>query len=105
MEVTGDGKIPINNIEEGNQLATAILSVQMFLISAEMNLTVVGGQELLRSSKGSSVQHLDFQVPSVSGASPYFVPREVMMNSWVMFRSAYLPAPTKSVYSSCQKHK
>ncbi|KAG0152549.1 hypothetical protein CROQUDRAFT_103017 [Cronartium quercuum f. sp. fusiforme G11] len=71
LEVSGNGRLPKENTEPGNQLATAILSLHIFLISSDLNMTVLEGPELLQKEKGSSVKHFNFQIPSCTPAGDY----------------------------------
>ncbi|KAH9814426.1 hypothetical protein DFH28DRAFT_1083005 [Melampsora americana] len=73
LEVTGDGKLPPASTEPGNQQATTILSLSVFLINADLNMTVFENLNLLEQERGSSVKHLNFQLPSCTPSGTYQV--------------------------------
>lgn len=73
LEVTGNGKLPPASTEPGNQQATTILSLSVFLINADLNMTIFQNLNLLEQEKGSSVKHMDFQLPSCTPSGTYQV--------------------------------
>ncbi|POW21181.1 hypothetical protein PSHT_02622 [Puccinia striiformis] len=65
LEVTGDGVLKPSNTDAGSQLATAILGVEIYLVSREHNITISQGPQLMQGERGSSVKHMDFVIPEV----------------------------------------
>jgi hypothetical protein len=65
LEITGDGILTPSNTDTGTQLATAILSVEIYLANKDRNITISQGPELMQGERGSSVKHMDFIIPEV----------------------------------------
>lgn len=71
LETTGDGILSRFNTDAGSNLATAILSVEIYLVSRDMNMTVSQGPRLLQGERGSSVKHMDFKIPQCMPPGEY----------------------------------
>ncbi|KAH9452666.1 hypothetical protein Pst134EA_015504 [Puccinia striiformis f. sp. tritici] len=73
LEVTGDGVLKPSNTDAGSQLATAILGVEIYLVSREHNITISQGPQLMQGERGSSVKHMDFVIPECTAPGDYQV--------------------------------
>ncbi|KAA1066383.1 hypothetical protein PGT21_029587 [Puccinia graminis f. sp. tritici] len=73
LEITGDGVLKPSNTDAGSQLATAILSVEIYLANRERNITISQGPELMQGERGSSVKHMDFVIPECTPPGDYQV--------------------------------
>ncbi|EGF99831.1 uncharacterized protein MELLADRAFT_112382 [Melampsora larici-populina 98AG31] len=82
LEVSGNGKLPPASLEPGNQQATTILSLSVFLINADLNMTIFENLNLLELERGSSVKHYDFQLPSCTPSGTYQLKYEMSDIYW-----------------------
>ncbi|PLW08965.1 hypothetical protein PCASD_21924 [Puccinia coronata f. sp. avenae] len=73
LEITGDGILTPSNTDTGTQLATAILSVEIYLANKDRNITISQGPELMQGERGSSVKHMDFIIPECTPPGDYQV--------------------------------
>ncbi|TDL28407.1 hypothetical protein BD410DRAFT_780906 [Rickenella mellea] len=66
IEVSGDGKIPQSAFQPGSSLPTRYESLDLYLVSSQtnLNLTVSSGSGLLTQEPGSTVKHLNWQIPT-----------------------------------------
>ncbi|OAV99366.1 hypothetical protein PTTG_12187 [Puccinia triticina 1-1 BBBD Race 1] len=73
LEITGDGVLKPSNTDAGTQLATAILSVEIYLVNREHNITISQGPQLMQGERGSSVKHMNFVIPECTPPGDYQV--------------------------------
>ncbi|KNE99022.1 hypothetical protein PSTG_07674 [Puccinia striiformis f. sp. tritici PST-78] len=93
LEVTGDGVLKPSNTDAGSQLATAILGVEIYLVSREHNITISQGPQLMQGERGSSVKHMDFVIPEVieipTANTAFFTPSKLDRINGKEFYSVY----------------
>ncbi|KAI9602746.1 hypothetical protein KEM48_002130 [Puccinia striiformis f. sp. tritici PST-130] len=89
LEVTGDGVLKPSNTDAGSQLATAILGVEIYLVSREHNITISQGPQLMQGERGSSVKHMDFVIPEPTANTAFFTPSKLDRINGKEFYSVY----------------
>ncbi|KAH8921765.1 hypothetical protein BT69DRAFT_1279323 [Atractiella rhizophila] len=75
IDISGDGLLPFPPPSPiaSNDLPTAILSLDLYLVSSKnnVNVTVSEGTGLLEQESGSTVKHLNYRVPDCLPAGDY----------------------------------
>jgi len=65
IDVSGDGKLPMADVTPGNNAATGYDNLNLFLVSAQtkLNISVTNGTNILTQESGSTVKHVNWNVP------------------------------------------
>ncbi|KAJ6509331.1 hypothetical protein C8R47DRAFT_19000 [Mycena vitilis] len=73
IDVSGDGKLPSGASTPGSSLSTSYQLLEIYLVSSEtnINMTISSGPGLLTNETGSTVKHLNWQIPACTPAGTY----------------------------------
>jgi len=66
IDVSGDGKLAMSDVIPGNNAATGYDNLNLYLVSAQtkFNISVTNGTNILTQESGSTVKHVNWNVPS-----------------------------------------
>jgi hypothetical protein len=75
VDVSGNGRLPRDSWGPDSTLPSGFISLSIFLVSANQNLTIVNGTtgDFLKGEPGSTVKHLNYVVPSCLPEGDYEV--------------------------------
>ncbi|KAJ7275429.1 hypothetical protein B0H12DRAFT_1087293 [Mycena haematopus] len=105
IDVSGDGKLPASASSNSSD-STHFESLNIYLVSSETNLnvTVSFGPSLLLNETGSTVKHLNWQIPTCIPAGNYnltFYETSIVNNQGV-FTITSIPIPVSNASPSGQ---
>ncbi|KZP31192.1 hypothetical protein FIBSPDRAFT_925905 [Athelia psychrophila] len=66
IDVSGDGKLPMSAVTPGNNAATGYDNLNLYLVSVQtnLNISVTNNTDILTQESGSTVKHINWNVPS-----------------------------------------
>lgn len=75
IQVSGDGKLPMTAATPGNNAATGYDNLILYLVSAQTNLnfSLSNNSDILSQESGSTVKHINWNVPSCISPGAYNV--------------------------------
>jgi len=71
LDLSGDGVIPQDAFSSSSNSLTHYISLNIFLTSSNLNLTVSNGSVLLSQEPGSTVKHLNWPIPTCVPSGSY----------------------------------
>lgn len=73
IDVSGNGKLPEASRGPDSEAPTGFISLEIYLVSDTLNLTVSSGPQLLSQEPGSTVKHLNYKIPDCVKQGAYEV--------------------------------
>jgi len=106
VDVSGDGKLPLSASSNSSDSSTRYELLEIYLVSAEtkLNITVSAGPGLLANESGSTVKHVNWQIPTCVPAGNYNLTfyETSLFNNQGVFTITPIPIPISNASPSGQ---